>query len=126
MQLLKINGELIGHKYQGERCPGSGKRPAEAPSIGVWLPLLPQLTPHGLRHGHQTWMDEGVVPYVLQSERMGHEVPGMRGTYSHVSPIMRANLIDELQSRWEQSLKERAAISSGSLVPALDRLLKAL
>ena len=49
-----------------------------SPSLASWLPLLPGLTPHGLRHGHQTWLDELGVRYVLQSERMGHEVPGMR------------------------------------------------
>ncbi len=62
-----------------------------------WLPLRRGLTPHGLRHGHQTWLDDLGVRYVLQSERMGHEVPGMRGVYSHVTPRMRAELRDGLQ-----------------------------
>ncbi|HEY8456523.1 MAG TPA: hypothetical protein VIL34_13090 [Actinopolymorphaceae bacterium] len=42
-----------------------------------------------MRHGRQTWMDEAGIPYVLQSERMGHEVPGMRGVSSHISERMR-------------------------------------
>jgi hypothetical protein len=25
------------------------------------------------------------IPYVAQSQRMGHEVPGMLGVYSHVT-----------------------------------------
>jgi hypothetical protein len=29
-------------------------------------------------------MDDADIPYVLQSERMGHEVPGMRGTYARI------------------------------------------
>jgi hypothetical protein len=37
-------------------------------------------------------MDEDRIAEVLKSERMGHEVPGMRGVYSHVSATMRAEL----------------------------------
>lgn len=50
----------------------------------------------------------------------------MRGVYSHVSPAMRAGLIDDLQSRWERSLREREEIAVGSPVLLLDQLLKAL
>ncbi|MBE1612070.1 integrase [Actinopolymorpha pittospori] len=90
-----------------------------------WLPLLHGLSPHGLRHGHQTWMDEVGTSYVLQSERMGHEVPGMRGVYSHVSKPMRAGLVTALQALWEESLDERALIAPRSAVGALDALLLA-
>ena len=91
--------------------------------IGSWLPQLPGLTPHGLRHGHQTWMDEVGTSYVLQSERMGHEVPGMRGVYSHISKRMRTGLVDALQELWEESLSERANIAPRSAVNVLDALL---
>jgi len=64
----------------------------------------PALTPHGLRHGHQTWMDEDRIADVLKSERLGHEVPGMRGVYSHVSDVMRAELKAALQEQWAASL----------------------
>jgi len=66
-------------------------------TLASWLPVLPGLPPHGLRHGHQTWMDEDRITDVLKSERMGHEVPGMRGVYSHVSEAMRAELTAALQ-----------------------------
>ncbi len=69
-------------------------------------------------------MDEAGIPYPLQAERMGHEVPGMRGIYSHVSENMRAALRVELQTMWEQSLTERLRISPHSAVPVLDRLLR--
>jgi hypothetical protein len=88
-------------------------------------PVVAGLTPHGLRHGHQTWMDEANVSYVLQSERMGHEVPGMRGVYAHISPAMRAGLVTALQAMWEASLDARAALSPRSAVPVLDALLSA-
>jgi hypothetical protein len=70
-------------------------------------------------------MDDVDTSYVRQSERMGHEVPGMRGVYSHVTPRMRTRLVNALQEMWEASLIERAALSPRSLVPTLDTLLAA-
>jgi hypothetical protein len=87
--------------------------------------VLRGLTPHGLRHSLQTWMDEDGIPQVLKTERMGHEMPGMHGVYGHVSPAMRADLTAALQNRWEISLRERAQLCQRSIVPALDRLLAA-
>ncbi|MGP3914386.1 tyrosine-type recombinase/integrase [Nonomuraea sp. 10N515B] len=89
-----------------------------------WLPLLPGLTPHGLRHSHQTWMAEDRIDEKLRDERMGHASEGMRAHYTHISEGMRQQLKDALQARWERSLAERAAISLHSPVPALERLLK--
>jgi hypothetical protein len=54
---------------------------------------------------------------------MGHEVPGMRGVYGHVSPAMREKLKAVLQERWEDSLRQRAQISPRSRVRRLDALL---
>jgi hypothetical protein len=56
---------------------------------------------------------------------MGHEVPGMRGVYSHVSPAMRADLMAALQDRWQASLRERAGIASRSSAHVLNELLAA-
>jgi hypothetical protein len=56
---------------------------------------------------------------------MGHEVPGMRGIYSHITSTMRSRLMDELQGMWERSLTERATLSPRSAVPALDAILTA-
>jgi hypothetical protein len=56
---------------------------------------------------------------------MGHEVPGMRGVYAHVSPAMRAGLKTVLQERWDAALRERARLSRRSIVPVLDTLLAA-
>ena len=91
--------------------------------VASWLPLRAGLTPHGLRHGHQTWLDDLGVRYVLQSERMGHEVPGMRGVYSHITPRMREALTAGLQQLWETSLRYRARIAPHSPVGVLDALL---
>jgi hypothetical protein len=104
---LRQDGRLITHKLDAERCAGSGTQPNDLPSLASWLPLCPSLTPHGLRHGHQTWLDDLSIRYVLQSERMGHEVPGMRGVYTHITPRMRGELRDGLQELWTASLHER-------------------
>jgi integrase len=123
MTLLRQDGRMVSHNTRGEHCAGSGEKPADPVPLACWLPLRAGLTPHGLRHGHQTWLDDLGIRYVLQSERMGHEVPGMRGVYAHVSPAMREELRSGLQGLWEASLRRRAAISLRSSVPVLDRLL---
>jgi hypothetical protein len=62
---------------------------------------------------------------VLQAERMGHEVPGMRGIYTHIAPEWRIDLTGGLQRTWEETLNQRAGISPRSAVPLLDGLLAA-
>jgi hypothetical protein len=96
--------------------------PAETP-LACWLPIKPGLSPHGLRHSHKTWMAEDGIPEILAEQRLGHEVPGMRGLCAHASDRMRADLKAALQARWEDSLRVRAAIASHSPVPLLDKLL---
>ena len=57
---------------------------------------------------------------------MGHEVPGMRGIYSHITPRMRAELRNGLQDLWEAALYERTLLSDRSTVTVLDGLLRSL
>ncbi|MGK5558661.1 hypothetical protein ACSNOI_44370 [Actinomadura kijaniata] len=123
-QLLRADGGLVAHKLGGQRCPGSGEPPAEDVPLACWLPLIPDLTPHGLRHGHEPWMDDAGISHSLQDERMGHESPGMRSVYSHPTPLMRARLRDALQGYWEEALRQRARLSARSGVPILDALLR--
>ena len=120
---LRRDGAIVSHKTKGAQCAGTGEKPAEPVPVASWLPLRTGLTPHGLRHGHQTWLDDMGVRYVLQSERMGHEVPGMRGVYSHITPGMRAGLKAGLQELWERSLHERSRLAPRSAVAVLDGLL---
>jgi hypothetical protein len=94
-------------------------------AVASWLPILRGLTPHGMCHGLQTWMDEDGISEILKIERMGHEMPGMHGVYGHVSPAMRATLKAALQARWEDSLRKRAQLCPRSIVPTLDALLAA-
>ena len=91
--------------------------------LACWLPVKTGLTPHGLRHSHKTWMAEDGIPEILAEQRLGHQVPGMRGLYAHASDRMRDELKAALQARWEESLTARAAIHPHSPVPLLDELL---
>jgi hypothetical protein len=68
-------------------------------------------------------MDEAGIADVLKSERLGHEEPGMRGVYGHVSPAMRIEVKAALQACWENSLRERARLAQRSSVHLLDTLL---
>ena len=55
-QPRRADGLLIAHHdTDGRRCDGTGQPPADDVTLASWLPVLPRLTPHGLRHGHQTW-----------------------------------------------------------------------
>ncbi|MFC6883601.1 MULTISPECIES: hypothetical protein [Actinomadura] len=92
-------------------------------ALASWLPIKPGLTPHGLRHSHKVWMDEDGMPEILKHDRMGQVMPGIGGVYSHVSPAMRADLVDALQRRWENALAARAALCPRSPVRLLDELL---
>lgn len=58
------DGTLIGHTGRDTpgRCPGASRQPAEDLTIASWLPVIRNLTPHGLRNGLQTWMDEDGSP----------------------------------------------------------------
>ena len=120
---LRLDGNTIAHKTDDGHCAGSGEQPAKNPPLASWLPVKHGLTPHGLRHSHKTWMAEDGIPEILAEQRLGHQVPGMRGLYAHASQRMRDELTAALQHRWEQSLHERAAHDPHSPVPLLDTLL---
>ncbi|WP_420032320.1 tyrosine-type recombinase/integrase [Streptomyces sp. cg28] len=53
-----------------------------------------------IRHGHKEWLDEdGHQRYVVEA-RMGHELPGVEGTYSNLTPALERKVVDALQGRW--------------------------
>jgi Phage integrase family len=120
---LRLDGKTVIHKTKDEHCPGSGQQPSADAPLACWLPVKDGLTPHGLRHSHKTWMAEDGIPEILAEQRLGHEVPGMRGLYAHASQRMWEELSAALHARWEESLRERAAIYPHSPVPLLDNQL---
>ncbi|MEU8379011.1 hypothetical protein, partial [Streptosporangium sp. NPDC048865] len=100
------------------------ERLAAGTELVEWGPVLEGLTPHGLRHGHQTWMDDGPVKKAIKVERMGHEDLTMQGVYGHVTDGMRQDLMDYLEGLWAEGLAQRFARAPRSLVPVLDQLLE--
>ncbi|MFF9118366.1 tyrosine-type recombinase/integrase [Streptomyces massasporeus] len=79
---------------------GAKARAGVRPVLGV-----EGLTPHGLRHSHKVWLDEGNHPRVAVEARMGHVLQGVEGTYSHVTLAMELAIAEYLQGLWEDSLK---------------------
>lgn len=77
---------------------GAKARPGLRPVLGV-----EGLTPHGLRHSQKVWLDEGNHPRVAVEARMGHELQGVEGTYSHVTLPMELAIAAHLQRIWEDS-----------------------
>ena len=71
---------------------------------------------------NSSWPGEP-IPEILAEQRLGREVPGMRGLYAHASERMRDDLKHALQVRWEESLRARAAIDADSPVPLLGEFL---
>jgi integrase len=65
-----------------------------------------------IRHGAKAWLDEdGHSRFAIES-RMGHEVPGVEGTYSSVTVPMERAMMKTLQERWD-GLQERLRRSGG-------------
>lgn len=79
---------------------GARARAGIRPVLGV-----EGLTPHGLRHSHKVWLDEGNHPRVAVEARMGHVLQGVEGTYSHVTLAMELAIAEYLQGLWEGSLR---------------------
>lgn len=48
------------------------------------------------------WPSEDKIEKIARDERLGRTTPGMEGTYNHVTPKMRADILAVLQSRWER------------------------
>lgn len=78
---------------------GHAARPGIRPVLGV-----EGMVPHGLRHGHRVRLDEHGHPRVAIEARMGHEMPGVEGVYSHVTLTMEEKIAATLQADWEESL----------------------
>jgi integrase len=117
---------VAGEEFVVPRGRGIRIYDPEVVHLVSWLPLVPGLTPHGLRHSQQVWMDQLGTLDKLQADRMGHKVGGIRWAYKHVPPEDREELKDGLQRLWKESLAERFAISPRSPVATLDALLEPL
>lgn len=118
---LLIGGDFYEYSWRpivNGRAPipssrGHAARPGIEPVLGVQ-----GLTPHGLRHGHKVALDEAGHPRVAVEERMGHELPGVEGTYSHTTITMERKIAETLQSDWENSLRPHLSQRGYGVVPA--------
>jgi hypothetical protein len=112
---------LLGEPWPGVPVRGRG---AAGRADACWLPIAQGLTPHGLRHTHRTLLEELGIPAKLIDERMGHENGSVQARYTHITLVMRQRLVDELTGLWLAALDTRRALSPGSPVVTLDRLLR--
>ncbi|WP_327300439.1 integrase [Streptomyces goshikiensis] len=67
------------------------------------LPAVPSYADRRLyllRHGHKEWNDEDGHSRVAVEARQGHELPGVEGVYSNVTPLMEKRIMESLQARW--------------------------
>jgi integrase len=94
---------------------GARARAGVRPVLGV-----EGLTPHGLRHSHKVWLDEGNHPRVAVEARMGHVLQGVEGVYSHVTLAMELAIAEYLQRLWEGSLRVVADRREFGPYPPLD------
>jgi integrase len=68
------------------------------------IPAVPSFAGRRLylvRHGAKAWLDEDGHSRFAVESRMGHEVPGVEGTYSSVTVPMEAAIMKTLQERWD-------------------------
>lgn len=98
-------------RYYGPIARGTQRRDGQYP-LAATEPVLQWLVPDGkggakpkrmhlLRHGHKEWLDEAGIPRAAVEARMGHELPGVEGLYSHVTATMEKRITEVLQERWE-------------------------
>jgi hypothetical protein len=99
---------LLAEPWPG--IPARGKGAANR-AEACWVPIAPGLTPHGLRHTHRTIMEEAGTPPKLMDERLGHEDGSVQARYSHVTPRMRARLMDALTEQREEAVEARRRMS---------------
>jgi hypothetical protein len=67
-------------------------------------PILPTLTFHEGRHSHNTWLAEDGIPEVARRARLGQKMKGIAKVYDHVTPLMRRQILQALETRWIGSL----------------------
>lgn len=115
LPLLRANWS---NSYYKPIVLGCEERAGRAPRLAL-SPVLAWQQPDGeggvkakrlhlLRHGHKEWLDEpGIIPRVAVEARMGHELPGVEGVYSNVTPAMEKTITEVLQARWESFVSQQ-------------------
>jgi hypothetical protein len=64
------------------------------------------------------------TPPTLMDDQMGHSDGSVQARYAHATSDMLRRLLDGLTGLWTEALEARRALSPGSAVGVLDRLLR--
>jgi len=81
----------------GQQQTVDSRRPLpKLPTVEAWKGKRQYLT----RHGHKEWLDEDGHSRIAVETRMGHELAGVEGLYSNVTPVMERGIMETLQLRW--------------------------
>lgn len=83
---------------------GSPARDARADFLRPAIPAVEDMTGehiYRLRHWMKECLDEDGHSEVAVETRMGHEIAGVRGLYSNLTPKMEAGIVESQQERWE-------------------------
>jgi hypothetical protein len=86
---------------------------------GAWEPLHAHVWPHLFRHAHDTWLDDAGVRELMRKDRIGHAMPGMDGTYLHVTPESRRDCCEALEALFWDAV---SSVGHESPVPTLSEL----
>ncbi|MET9517495.1 integrase [Streptomyces sp. NPDC002994] len=70
-----------------------------------------------IRHGHKAWLDEDGHSRFAVESRMGHEMQGVEGTYSNVTPAMERAIIDAFGKRWDELRSRLPAEAASEVLP---------
>lgn len=70
-----------------------------------------------IRHGHKAWLDEDGHPRNVVEARMGHELQGVEGIYSNLTPAMERAVAASLQRRWEDYRSSLAGEEAAEVRP---------
>lgn len=97
----------VNFDYRYWRPVADGADERKGPRVRKPRPAIPKVpTFQGkrmylIRHGHKAWLDEDGHSRFAIEARMGHEVPGVEGTYSSVTVPMERAIMKSLQERWD-------------------------
>lgn len=104
--------------------PDDPAKPDHRPAIEPWF------TFHEGRHTHATWLAEDGVPEVARRARLGQKMKGIARVYDHVTDVMRKQVLDALDARWNGSLVSLTATERAELTrwfphlePVINRLM---
>jgi integrase len=96
----------VNFDYKYWRSIADGEPAREGARVRKPRPAIPAVPSFAgrrlylIRHGAKAWLDEDGHSKFAVETRMGHEVPGVEGTYSSVTAEMERAIMKKHQERW--------------------------